>query len=71
MNKETPLNEIPLEVIEELVKRLYHAERGELSTLTLGITIDYIEEFDFTNIKERLLQRFQAVFDEQNRLGQI
>lgn len=66
MNKE-----IPLEVLEELIKRLYHAERGELCTLTLGITIDDIEGYDFTNIKERLLQRFQAVFDEQNRLGQI
>lgn len=65
------MKEIPLEELEMLVNRLYHAERGECSTLTLGITIDYIEEFDFTNIKERLLQRFQAVFDEQNRLGQI
>lgn len=65
------MKEIPLEELEMLVNRLYHAERGEMSTLTLGITIDYIEEFDFTNIKERLLQRFQAVFDEQNRLGQI
>lgn len=65
------MKEIPLEVLETLINRLYHAERGELDTLTLGITIDYIEEFDFTNIKERLLQRFQAVFDEQNRLGQI
>ena len=66
MNKE-----IPLEVLEELIKRLYHAERGELCTLVLGITIDDIEGYDFTNIKERLLQRFQAVFDEQNRLGQV
>lgn len=65
------MKEIPLEELEALINRLYHAERGEMSTLTLGITIDYIEEFDFTNIKERLLQRFQAVFDEQNRLGQI
>lgn len=65
------MKEIPLEELEMLINRLYHAERGELDTLTLGITIDYIEEFDFTNIKERLLQRFQAVFAEQNRLGQI
>lgn len=65
------MKEIPLEELEMLINRLYHAERGEMDTLTLGITIDYIEEFDFTNIKERLLQRFQAVFDEQNRLGQI
>lgn len=66
MNKE-----IPLEVLEELLKRLYYAEKGELSTLTLGIIIDDLGEYDFTNIKEDLLQRFQAVFDEQNRLGQI
>lgn len=65
------MKEIPLEVLEILLDRLRYAERGELDTLTLGITIDYIEEFDFTNIKERLLQRFQAIFDEQNRLGQI
>lgn len=65
------MKEIPLEELEMMINRLYHAERGECSTLTLGITIDYIEDFDFTNIKERLLQRFQAVFDEQNRLGQI
>ncbi|ARR02714.1 hypothetical protein CVIC8964_1325 [Campylobacter vicugnae] len=65
------MKEIPLEELEALINRLYHAERGEISTLTIGITIDCIEEYDFTNIKERLLQRFQAVFDEQNRLGQI
>ncbi|MBR6641308.1 MAG: hypothetical protein IKL08_03860 [Clostridia bacterium] len=71
MNNETPLNEIPLEVLEGFLDKLYHAERGDLSTLTVGITIDDIEDYEFTNIKERLLQRFQAVFDEQNRLGQI
>ena len=65
------MKEIPLEELEALINRLYHAEKGDLSTLTIGITIDDIEDYDFTNIKERLLQRFQAVFDEQNRLGQI
>ena len=65
------MKEIPLEELEALINRLYHAEKGELSTLTIGITIDDLEDYDFTNIKERLLQRFQAVFDEQNRLGQI
>lgn len=66
MNKE-----IPLEVLEMLLDRLYHAEKGELSTLTLGIIIDDLGEYDFTNVKEDLLKRFQAVFNEQNRLGQI
>lgn len=65
------MKEIPLEALRILLDNWHYANQGELSTLTLGITIDYIEEFDFTNIKERLLQRFQAVFDEQNRLGQI
>ena len=64
-------NEIPLEVLEGFLDKLYHAERGKLGTLRLGIIIDDLEDYDFTNIKERLLQRFQAVFDEQNRLGQI
>lgn len=64
-------NEIPLEVLEMLINRLYQAEKGELSTLTLGIIIDDLGEYDFTNVKEDLLKRFQAVFDEQNRLGQI
>ena len=71
MNKETHLNEIPLEVLEMLLDKLNHAEKGELSTLTLGIIIDDLGEYDFTNVKEDLLKRFQAVFDEQNRLGQI
>lgn len=66
MNKE-----IPLEVLEMLLDKLYHAEKGELRTLTLGIIIDDLGEYDFTNVKEDLLKRFQAVFDEQNRLGQI
>ena len=65
------MKEIPLEELEALINRLYHAEKGDLSTLTIGITIDDLGDYEFTNIKERLLQRFQAVFDEQNRLGQI
>lgn len=65
------MKEIPLEVLEGFLHKLYYAEKGDLSTLTIGITIDDLGDYEFTNIKERLLQRFQAVFDEQNRLGQI
>lgn len=66
MNKE-----IPLESLRILLDRWHYANEGELSTLELAQTIEYIEEYDFINIKERLLQNLKSIFDEQNRLGQI
>ncbi|MBO5063387.1 MAG: hypothetical protein J6C08_02600 [Campylobacter sp.] len=66
MNKE-----IPLEALRILLDRWYYANEGELSTLELAQTIEYIEEYDFKYVKERLLQNLKFIFDEQNRLGQI
>lgn len=65
------MKEIPLEALRILLDRWYYANEGELGTLELAQTIEYIEEYDFKYIKERLLQNLKFIFDEQNRLGQI
>ena len=66
MNKE-----IPLETLKVVLDGWYYANKGELSAITLAMTIEALEEYEFTNIKERLLQNLKSIFDEQNRLGQI
>lgn len=69
MNNERPLNEIPLEGLRIILDRWYYANERELSTIELAMTIEWIEQYDFKYIKERLLQNLKSIFDEQNRIS--